>query len=318
MRIPNHPNNGRRLLLSLTLLLTVPAIALAQTAETPATTPFSMINAAAAAGPVNVHRLRGGISMLEGSGGNITALAGPDGFFLVDTGIAVSQAMILQGLASIGPGKIHLAVNTHWHWDHADGNGWVRAQGASIMADAAAVQRESETIRVVEWGNTFLPKPAAELPDIVVDGDQTLHQNGETILIRHYRSGHTDGDISVYFKNADILSTGDTFWNGQYPFIDYVGGGSIDGAIAAANANIDMSSENTVIVPGHGPVGDLEAQIAFRDMLVIVRHRVASLKDRGMTLAQAQAEMPTKDLDGIWGRSIIDGNLFTALVYRGV
>lgn len=310
--------SSRRVLLSLSLMLTVPAIAFTQRTEVLPSTPFSMINAAAKAGPINVHPLRGGISMLEGSGGNITALAGPDGFFLVDTGIAVSRAMILKGLASISSGNVRLAVNTHWHWDHADGNSWIRDQGASIMADAAAVRRESETIRVVEWGNTFLPKPAAALPNIVVNGDRTLHENGETILIRHYSSGHTDGDISVYFKNADVLSTGDTFWNGQYPFIDYVGGGSIDGSIAAANDNIDMSSEDTIIVPGHGPVGDLEAQIAFRDMLVTVRRRVASLKKQGMTLAQAQAAMPTKDLDGIWGRSIIDGNLFTALVYRGV
>jgi glyoxylase-like metal-dependent hydrolase (beta-lactamase superfamily II) len=304
-----------RLALALSLILPVlgPTPASAQDS-----TPFSAINAAAKAGPINVHTLRGGISMLDGSGGNITALSGPDGFFLVDTGIAVSQAMILEALRSIGPGKIRLAVDTHWHWDHADGNGWVRAQGASILADPVAIKRLGESIRVVEWGNTFRPKPAAELPNITVAGDRVLQANGETIRIRHYKSGHTDGDISVYFVNADVLSTGDTFWNGQYPFIDYVGGGSIDGAIAAATANIAMASAHTIIVPGHGPAGDLKSQTAFRDMLVTIRDRVAALKDKGMTLEQAQAAAPTKDHDAIWGRSIISGKLFTALVYRGV
>lgn len=301
----------------LALSLTLPALGLAPAyAEAP--TPFSMINAAAKAGPVNVHRLRGGITMLDGSGGNITALSGPKGFFLVDTGIAVSQAMILDALRSIRPGKIRLAVDTHWHWDHADGNGWARAQGASLIASTIAVKRLKQSVRVVEWGNTFRPKPAAQLPNILITGDRTLHENGETIRVRHYKSGHTDGDLSVYFVKADILSTGDTFWNGQYPFIDYVTGGSINGAIAAANANIAMSTKRTIIVPGHGPAGDLNAQIAFRDMLVTVRNRVATLKRKGMTLPQAQAATPTSDLDAKWGQSIISGKLFTALVYRGV
>lgn len=280
--------------------------------------PYSDINAAAKAGPIKTHRLRSGIAMLEGSGGNITALPGRNGFFLVDTGIAVSKSMILTSLQAIGPGKIRLAVDTHWHWDHADGNGWVRAQGGSIIADRVAVQRLRETVRVVEWENTFRPKPKATLPNIVITGDRTLHENGETIRIRHYKHGHTDGDMSVYFVNADILSTGDTFWNGQYPFIDYVTGGSIDGAIAAANANIAMTTPRTIIVPGHGPVGDRASQIAFRDMLVTSRNRVAALKRKGMTLAQAQAAQPTRDLDAKWGRSVISGKLFTALVYRGV
>ena len=300
--------------------LVVPSLILGHvvSANAQATTPFIEINSAAKAGPINVHRLRGGISMLDGSGGNITALEGPQGFFLVDTGIAVSRTMILAKLKSIQPGPITLAVDTHWHWDHADGNAWVRAQGASIIANRIAVKRLKQSVRVVEWGNTFRPKPAAELPNIVISGDKTLNENGETIKLRHYKSGHTDGDISVYFVNADVLSTGDTFWNGQYPFIDYVTGGSINGAIAAANENIAMSTPNTIIVPGHGPVGDLASQTAFRDMLVVIRDRVSVLKKKGMTLAQAQAAMPTKDFDAVWGRSVISGKLFTALVYRGV
>lgn len=283
-----------------------------------AASPYSDINAAAKAGPVTVHRLRGNISMLDGSGGNITALAGPSGFFLVDTGIAVSKPMIVNALRSIGPGGIRTAVDTHWHWDHADGNEWVRASGADIIADRNALKRLTQTIRVVEWEHTFTPKPRRALPNVAITGDRVMRANGETIRIRHYRPGHTDGDMSVYFEKADVLSVGDTFWNGQYPFIDYVGGGSINGAIAAANANLAMSSAHTIIVPGHGPVGDRASQKAFRDMLVAIRDRVAALKRQGMTLAQVQAARPTAAFDRKWGRSIINGSLFTALVYRGV
>jgi len=280
--------------------------------------PYSDINAAAKAGPINVHRIRGNISMLDGSGGNITALAGPSGFFLVDTGIAVSQKMIVDALHTIQPGGIHLAVDTHWHWDHADGNGWVRATGASIIADKTAVARLQQTVRVVEWEHTFVPKPRASLPNIVITGDKVLNINGETVRIRHYLPGHTDNDMSVYFTKADVLSVGDTFWNGQYPFIDYATGGSISGAIRAADANIAMSTAHTIIVPGHGPVGDRASQVAFRDMLVAVRDRVKALKRKGMTLSQIEDAQPTAAYDAKWGRSVISGKLFTALVYRGL
>ena len=282
-----------------------------------AATPYSDINAAAAKGPINVHALRGHLSMLDGSGGNITALSGPQGFVLVDCGIGVSQPMIERALRGIGPGNIHLAILTHWHWDHADGDAWVRRSGASIIADKQAVKDLRSTIRVPEWEHTFTPIAPAALPNIVISGNKTVHANGETIKIRHYAPGHTDSDISVYFTKADVLSVGDTFWNGQYPFIDYASGGGIDGAIRAANANIAMSSAHTIIVPGHGPVGDRASQIAFRDMLVTIRARIARLKASGKTLEQVQAARPTADFDAKWGRSVISGELFTALVYRG-
>ena len=300
------------------LFLASSAVAVFITSAMAIASPYSDINAAAKAGPIGVHRMRGNLAMLGGSGGNITALATPQGFVLVDTGIAVSKMAILAALKSIQPGPIKLAINTHWHWDHTDGNSWVRASGASVMADRKAMLRLTQTIRVVEWQHTFKPVAHAARPNIVITADRNLRFSGETVRVRHYRPGHTDGDVSVYFVQADVLSVGDTFWNGQYPFIDYVTGGSIDGAIAAANANIQMSTSRTIIVPGHGPLGDRASQIAFRDMLVTVRGNVAKLKAQGKTLAQVEAAKPTAAFDGQWGRSIIKGPMFIALVYRGV
>ncbi len=281
-------------------------------------TPYEMINHAAATSPIIVHHLRGGISMLEGSGGNIGVLAGSEGKLMVDCGIAVSRAKIEHALAELGPGRLRYAILTHWHWDHSDGDAWVRRSGATLIADRLAVQRLTQTIRIVEWGHTFTPIPARDLPNSVLTGDKLLRLNGETVRIRHYRPGHTDGDLSVMFQRADILQTGDTFWNGMYPFIDYVTGGSIDGAIAAANTNIAMIGPRTLVIPGHGPVGDRDALVAFRDMLVGVRARVAALKAQGKSLEEVQAAHPTADFDAKWGRSVIDGKLFAALVYRGV
>src|SRR5215467_2159027 len=105
-----------------------------------------------------------------------------------------------------------------------------------------------------------------------------LSMNDESIRIRHYDPAHTDGDLSVYFPKADVLFTGDTWWNGLYPFIDYAAGGSIDGMIRAANTNLGLATEHTRVVPGHGPVGTRAELSEYRDMLVAIRDRVASLK----------------------------------------
>ena len=280
--------------------------------------PYSDINAAAAANPIKIERVRGPIRMLSGSGGNIGVLSGTEGLLMVDAGIAVSQAKIKAALRSIGPGRLRYVINTHWHWDHTDGNGWVRGTGATLIADRQAVRRLTQTNRVVEWEHTFTPVPESALPTDILTGDRTMRFDGETIKIRHYRSGHTDGDMSVYFVRADVLQTGDTFWNGVYPFIDYVTGGSIDGAILAADANLSMAKPGTLVIPGHGPIGNRAQLVQFRRMLVTVRAKVAALKARGLTADQVVAAKPTAAFDAKWGRSVISGSLFTRLVYRGV
>ena len=303
-----------------TLLVTVAlASLLSTTVSNPAAaSPYSDINAAAAANPITIHHVRGNVSMLDGSGGQITVLSGPEGILMVDAGIAVSQAKIQAALHKINPGKLRYVVNTHWHWDHTDGNGWVRRADATLIADTLAVQRLMQTNRVVEWEHTFTPVPKSDLPNEILTGDKTMQFAGETVKIRHYRSGHTDGDLSVYFEKADVLSTGDTFWNGVYPFIDYVTGGSIDGAIRAANANLTMAKPTTLVVPGHGPIGNRAQLVAFRDMLVSVRSDVSTLKAKGLTADQVVAARPTAAFDAKWGKSVINGALFTRLVYRGV
>jgi len=136
---------------------------------------------------------------------------------------------------------------------------------------------------------------------------------------RHlWMPSHTDGDLSVYFQKANVLATGDTWWNGIYPFIDYVAGGSIDGMIKAANWNIEKSGPETIVVPGHGPAGSRQELIAFRDMLVTIRTRVAALKAEGKSLEETVAARPTAEFDAKWGGGVINPALFTQLIYRGV
>jgi glyoxylase-like metal-dependent hydrolase (beta-lactamase superfamily II) len=281
-------------------------------------TPYDTINAAAAQSEVTVTPLRGGVNLLQGSGGNIGALADPKGAIMVDAGIAVSEPKLKAALERLGATQVRYVIITHWHWDHTDGDGWLHRAGATLVAHPNTVRNLSSTIRVEEWGHTFTPVPAADRPTVLVASEKTFKAGGETILVRSYKPSHTDGDLSVYFTKADVLFTGDTWWNGLYPFIDYKAGGGIDGMIRAADANIAMAGPKTIVVPGHGPAGGRADLVAYREMLVAIREKVAGLKHKGLTLEQTVAAKPTQAFDAKWGKAIISPALFTQLVYRGV
>ena len=301
------------------LLLALGLAGTASPASAEDLTPYAMINKAAAEQPIITHTLRGGVSALEGSGGNIGVYAGSSGLLMVDAGIAVSRQKIEAALQKIEPGKIRYLINTHWHWDHTDGNGWAHSDGATIIATPKTAEHLGQTIRVVEWGHTFTPVEAGARPtELVTSQEKIMPFDGETVRIRTYVDSHTDGDLSVYFEKADVLCTGDTWWNGLYPFIDYAEGGGINGMIAAADANLAMVTDHTIIVPGHGPVGDRLQLVQYRDMLVAIRDRVAALKKEGKTLEQVIAAKPTASFDSKWGQSIISPALFTTLVFKGV
>lgn len=145
-----------------------------------------------------------------------------------------------------------------------------------------------------------------------------LRIDGHTVRVVPYVPGHTDGDLAVRFEEADVLVVGDTYWNGHYPFIDYVAGGSIDGTIRQVETSLALAKESTVIVPGHGPLATRADLAEYRNMLVEIRQRVADLKRQGYSLAQVIAARPTADYDAKWGTMVIGGALFTELVYRGV
>lgn len=284
-----------------------------------AQTPYANINKAAAQDPIKITPLRGGVYLVEGSGGNMAAVGGPEGLLLVDDGIALSRDKLRAALRkSVGQGHLRYAINTHWHWDHSDGNGWARRDGAIIVAHANTARRLEDTLRIEEWGHTFTPVDPAARVDVRITGSTTINFAGDKLVLRPYVPSHTDGDLSAYFEGADVLLAGDTWWNGLYPFIDYVGGGGIDGMIAAADATIAQAGPRTIIVPGHGAVGNRQDLIAYRAMLSTIRHNVAQLKAQGLSVEQVIAARPTADFDEVWGKAIISPELFTRLVYRGV
>ena len=280
--------------------------------------PVVVIRRAAATAKINVQKLRGNVSVLEGSGGNIAVLTGRDGKLLVDAGITASRPRITEALASLSSDPVKHLINTHWHFDHTDGNEWLHSIGAEITAQENTRKHLSVSTRVEGWNFTFPSAPAGALPSKLFATDETLHLNGATLALKHYPPAHTDSDISVEFTDADILHVADTWWNGYYPFIDYSTGGSIDGMIRAAEANLARVTDKTIVIPGHGPIGNKSQLIEFRDMLVSIREKVSTLKKQGRSLDEVVAAKPSAQYDAKWGGFVIDGNTFTALVYAGV
>lgn len=228
---------------------------------------------------------------LEGSGGMIGALVGPDGVFLVDTQYAPLTEKIVAAVKKISPTPIKFVVNTHVHGDHTGGNENLGKLGAVIFS------RDQLRARLARPAGNAAPAPAAALPVVTYDGPVTLHMNGEDVQLIPIRSAHTDGDTLVRFPGFDVLMTGDYYRAVGYPNIDRANGGSLNGMLEGLGTTIGLAGPATKIIPGHGPTVDRNAVIAHRDMILAVRDRVAQLVKQGRTAPEIIAAKPTSDYD---------------------
>lgn len=267
---------------------------------------------------LSVEPLRDNVTMISGSGGNVLVLDGRDGKLIADTGFATSRQQMSEAFASISPAPPKLLIDTHWHFDHTDGNDWIHAAGATIVAHHKTVTRMQHTQFIPEFEGVFPPRTRAALPTVTFDRTKTLQFNGKKIDLARYIPAHTDTDISVYLAEADVLHTGDASFKNLYPFIDYSSGGSIDGMIAACRENLALAGPSTIIVCGHGPAGDRADIVSFNDMLCDVRHTVANLKGKGASAREVMSHKPTARYDAKLGGGFISPDLFTWLVYRAV
>ncbi|HET7797015.1 MBL fold metallo-hydrolase [Nevskia sp.] len=270
------------------------------------------------AAPIKTTRIAGSVSMLEGVGGNIGVSSGPDGIVIIDDQYAVMSDNIRKALQALGPQPLKFIVNTHWHGDHTGGNEGFGKAGAVIVAHDNVRKRMSTEQFIKAFGLKVPASPAAALPVITFAEAVTFHLNGDEISVTHVEAGHTDGDSIVLFKKANVLHTGDLFTNGTYPFIDVSSGGSIDGVIANVGRLINSVDDDTRIIPGHGPLGDRQALIAYRDMLSTVRGRLKAAIQRGDSLAKIQSDKPTADLDAVWGKGFLKPEQFVAIVHASL
>ena len=274
--------------------------------------------AGAADAKITTQKLRGNVSVLMGSGGNIAVLPGPEGKVLVDSGISTSQKHIQEALAAISADPIEHLINTHWHYDHTDGNLWMHAAGATILAHEKTRQRMSTPQTIELFHATFPAEPAGALPALSFSDEHTLQINDTLLHLEHYDPAHTDTDISVHFTDADVLHTGDTWFNGVYPFIDYSTGGHIDGMIRATSRTLGTGTTSTIVIPGHGPVGNKRDVAASLEVLSAIRDKVSGLKKEGKTIDEVIATKPTAVFDEKWGKGFTTPEMFTRFVYQGV
>ena len=267
---------------------------------------------------VRVEKVTDGIYMLTGRGGNIGLSIGSDGAFIVDDQFAPLTEKIRAAVASVTDAPIRFVLNTHWHGDHTGGNENLGKAGALIVAHDNVRKRMSVDQFNRFFNSTTKASPPAALPVVTFTDAVTFHLNGDSIVATHIPPAHTDGDALVFFRKANVLHAGDTYFNGMYPFIDVASGGSVNGTIANADRMLGMMDANTKIIPGHGPLATATDLREYRMMLVTVRDRVRRQIARGATLARVKAARPSREFDEKWGKGFLTSDRFVELVFASL
>ncbi len=259
---------------------------------------------------IKTHRITDQVYMLEGAGGNIGVLTGPDGTVLIDDQFAALSAKIKTALKTINEQAVKFVINTHYHEDHTSGNENFGTDGAVIVAQENSRKRMSVDQVMELFKSTQKAAPPAALPKITFKESVTLHLNGQTLDVFHVNNAHTDGDVIINFKALNIFHAGDVFVRYGLPFIDVDHGGTIDGMISANKLLIAMLNDSSVIIPGHGDLAKKKDVEDFVKMMQIIRDRVYKGMASGKTLEQINATDPTKEF-----KEGMERKVFVKLVY---
>jgi cyclase len=267
------------------------------------------------AAPIQSQQLGSNVTLLSGPGGNVVVLNGPDGKLVVDTFLSPAWPRLKETLSGLGEAPLKFVIDTHWHFDHTDNNAPLHAAGATVLAHENTKKRMSETHDLPVFGFHFAPSPEEALPQQTFAGSHKLQLNNEALTLQHFAPAHTDSDIYVHFEHANVIHMGDTFFGGMYPYIDSSTGGNMSGMIGASEKALALANNYTKIVPGHGPRGNKGDLTKFRDMLVTVRDRLQKLKSAGKSAQEAVAEKPLADLDALWGKGMLNSDVFVQVAY---
>ncbi len=264
--------------------------------------------------PIQSQPLAKNVTLLAGPGGNVVVLQGSDGLVVVDTFVAPAWPKFQESLKGLGA-PVKTVINTHWHFDHTDNNAPLRAGGAMLVAHENTKLRMTQPHHLAVLELDFAPSPAAALPQRVFKEGYRLETNGEKLAVMHVPPAHTDTDVAVRFEKANVLHTGDVFFNGFYPYIDGSTGGRVDGVIEATDRLLSLADADTKIVPGHGPLGTKADLAKYRDMVSTAAERVRKLKASGKSVEECAAAKPFADLEADWGKGSLNGETFVKVVY---
>jgi cyclase len=246
-------------------------------------------------------KVAGNVYMLEGAGGNIAASVGEDGILMVDDQFAPLAGKIKAALKKLSDQPIRYLINTHFHGDHTGGNAEFAGQTTILAHDNVRKRLESGATVL---GGAVAPSPAGALPVITFSRDTTIHFNGETIHALHVPKGHTDGDSVIFFEKAKVVHMGDDFVTYGFPFVDVQNGGSVSGMISGLEKLVKTLPADVKVIPGHGPISNLEDVRKFITMLKETREIVAKGRKTGKSLEQLKEE---KVLDKFaeWSKGMI-------------
>lgn len=261
--------------------------------------------------------LGGGVYLLaSGAGGNLALLAGEGGTLLVDAEYQQLHEQVRAAIGRITDRPVRYLVNTHWHFDHVGGNEGFAREGSLVIAheNVRRLMADDQVIAILD--HEVPASPAGALPTVTFHDRLTLHLGDEEVVVHHLPHAHTGGDGVVQFRRANVIHTGDIFFNCGYPFIDVSGGGTIDGLITAVEAILRLCDGETKIIPGHGSLAGKAELTTYLGLLREFREIVAGQAAAGKNLDEIKAAKVTATLDEVWGQVYFTPDQFTEMVYR--
>jgi glyoxylase-like metal-dependent hydrolase (beta-lactamase superfamily II) len=254
------------------------------------------------------------IYMLKGSGGNIGVLIGRDGTLMIDDQFAPLSNKINGAIKTLDPGEIRFLINTHIHGDHSGGNENFTKIGVSIVAHQNVRERMMNPHFESEENKTTPPRDVSAWPVITFTDKMSLHLNEEDIDIIHLNNGHTDGDVIVHFRKANVYHMGDAFVRYGYPYVDLSRGGSYPGFISGLDKMVALMDDNSKVIPGHGEVATKEDVKILRDRLRYIHDQVAAALKKGKKMEEIPGLGITEKYEAEWGKGFIKGKDFVLLM----
>lgn len=266
----------------------------------------------------DVVNVRGPISMIQAGGGNIGVFSGDDGVFMIDSSYEKNSAAVKAALKSIHDGPVKILMNTHWHQDHTGGNAHINEMGAKLIAHKNVKKRLETGQRIEAFDRLIEPAEEAALPEETYSEANEIILNGQTVKIIPAPYAHTDGDSYVYWPDLNVVQTGDLFFNGRWPFIDYSSGGDIYGVIAATDQILMLVDDETKIIPGHGPLASKADLEEYNQVLRNVADRVSTAKSKEQSLNEFMATSPLAEYEEEWGGGFLPTYKFIRIIWDGV
>ncbi len=269
---------------------------------------------------IRIVKVADGLHVLFGLGGNIAVSSGEDGVLVVDDQFPQLMPKIKKALREFADDDVDVAINTHWHFDHAEGNLTLGKEGTQIIAHKNSREKmlTDNIVNLVIVKYDQKAYPAHGLPDVTFDKAMSYFYNGGEIELLHFGAAHTSGDAAVIFRKQNAVHMGDIFNNTGYPFIDAGNGGHIDGMISFCEKVLAEIDDDTIVIPGHGPVTRAPEMRRYVEILRTTRDRIKAMIDDGMSLEEIVAAEPTAEFNEELGAGAPNVAIYLDRVYASL